>query len=418
MSQPTRSERILAGQLAGKVIGDGLVILPGQGNSLAASTDEGVVILDASGRANAPKMIDTLRQHTEAPVHAIVYSHGHGGYNASLDLWDAHAWERGDAPPRRIAHRNVLRRYARYRETQELQARLNSMQFPTRLTVAQMAESMPMFDPTEVFDDTMVLTAGGRRIELIHAPSEVDDALAVWLPDDGLLAGGAATPGSTIPNIGTPLRTQSLTIRWAETLDRLLALGAERLLTEFGPLIEGAAEVRRWLEGPAEALRWLRAEVVRRMNAGMSEREILADMVYPPALFDHPWMRPTYGAPDYIVRDIWREENGWWDRNPTTLHPAAPDAAAAAVLSAIDPVRVIARARELAAAGQPQLALHVLDLVAAGPDADAHTLEARKLKAELCRVLAGTTQAYVSRTLYRTSADLLDAGHTSWTRLP
>ena len=35
------------------------------------------------------------------------------------------------------------------------------------------------------------------------------------------------------------------------------------------------------------------------------------------------------GDPSYIVRDIYRSENGWWDRNPTSLHPAAPDAAAA-----------------------------------------------------------------------------------------
>ena len=61
----------------------------------------------------------------------------------------------------------------------------------------------------------------------------------MWFPDDGLLCGGAATPGISIPNIGTPLRTQRFTIRWAETLERLDALGADNLLTEFGPLVEG-----------------------------------------------------------------------------------------------------------------------------------------------------------------------------------
>ena len=108
-------------------------------------------------------------------------------------------------------------------------------------------------------------------------------------------------------------------MRWAETLERLAALGADRLLTEFGPLVEGQAKVRERLTRTAEALRWLRRKVVARMNQGMSERELLADMSYPPELFDQPWMRPTYGAADYIVRDLFREENGWWDRNPTTL---------------------------------------------------------------------------------------------------
>ena len=40
------SRDILTGSLAGKTIGDGLIVLPGQGNSLAACTDDGVVVLD------------------------------------------------------------------------------------------------------------------------------------------------------------------------------------------------------------------------------------------------------------------------------------------------------------------------------------------------------------------------------------
>ena len=175
--------------------------------------------------------------------------------------------------------------------------------------------------------------------------------------------------------------------------------------------------MREWLISTADALRWLREEVVRRLNAGMNEREILADMSYPPAIFDKPWMAPTYGAPEYIVRDLYREENGWWDRNPTTLHPASEAAAAAAVWSAIDPARVLGRAQELAQAGEAQLALHVIDLIAGGPAGEPLAVEARRLKAELCRTLAQTTSAFVSRSLYRTSANLLDQDATSWTAL-
>ncbi len=42
-------------------------------------------------------------------------------------------------------------------------------------------------------------------MDLLWAPSEVDDALEVWLPEEGILYGGAATPGDMIPTIGTPL---------------------------------------------------------------------------------------------------------------------------------------------------------------------------------------------------------------------
>lgn len=417
-NKPKKKRAILTGELAGHVLGDGLVVLPGQGNSLSVETERGVVVLDVSGYGHAPGMIETLRSHTDAPVHAVVYSHGHLGYNSAIDLWEQHNADRGDAPLRLVAHQNLVKRNARYRETLDLQARMASLQFPGKATLDQLKAGLAIHDPNETFDDHLVLVDGPRRVELLWAPSEVDDSLAMWLPDDGLLCGGPATPGFTIPNIGTPLRTQRFTIRWADTLDRMAALGAERLLTEFGPLIEGADKVKHQLDKISEALRWLRSEVVDRMNRGMDEREILADMSYPEELFDQPWMRPTYGDPDYIVRDLYREENGWWDRNPTTLHPAAPDAAFEAVRSAItDPAAVLARARELAAAGDTQLALHVVDLLALAPGDDPDVVAARKLKADLCRERQTQVPPFVSRSLYHSSAQLLDNGHTSWTHL-
>ncbi len=420
ITEPSNSKSggILSGDLAGQELTPGVYVLPGQGNTLAIETDAGIVLVDASGYAHVDAMIAALRERTDSAIHAIVYSHGHHGYNAAVDVWQRHNADRGEPPARLIAHELVVKRIARYRETAELQTRMLAIQFNSRRDVPlqTLAGGLALHDPTETFTDTMTVVDGSRPVELIWAPSEVDDALAVWLPSDGLLFGGAATPGFTIPNIGTPLRTQRFTIRWAETLEGLAGLGATKLVTEFGPMIEGDA-IDEQLLATAHALRWLRDEVVRRMNAGMSEHEILADMTYPPELFDKPWMRPTYGAPDYIVRDLYREENGWWDRNPTTLHPAAPADAAAAVLSAVDPATVLTRARELAAAGETQLALHVVDLLALGAGDEPEVAQARALKAELCNTRAGEVDPFVSRSCYRSSARLLDNGHTSWTGL-
>ncbi len=417
-AQMTDSNDILVGNLAGKTIGDGLIVLPGQGNSLAASTDDGVVVLDVSSPRHAKKMLGTLRDFTEDPVHAIVYSHGHHGYNSAVPIWLDHNNERGDTPPRLVGHENIVERYARYRETNELQARLASLQFPTGIPVGTVMETFTVHDPTETFTDIMELVGGSRRVELIWAPSEVHDAIAMWFPDDGLLCGGAATPGISIPNIGTPLRTQRFTIRWAETLERLDALGAETLLTEFGPLVEGTGAVHEQLSLTAEALRWLREEVVDRMNRGMGEIEILHDMSFPEELFGKPWMLPIYGDPEYIVRDLFREESGWWDRNPTSLHPSLPSDAASAVLSAItDRDAVIKKAEELRDGGEIQLALHVIDLIALAEGEDAIVIQARALKTELLRLRGKEVTAFVSKSLYESSARLLENGETSWTNL-
>ena len=415
------TEGQLRGELAGTTIRPGFHVLPGQGNALAAETDAGVVLVDASPVRRAPAMMETLRAATDAPLHAICYSHGHAGYNASVPQWQAHNAERGDPAPRLVAHANVPKRYRRYRETLGLQMRMAAVQFPGRegLRLEQVEPTFALYDPTETFEDSMTVVEGSRPVEATWVPSEVDDSIALWFPEDGLLYGGAATPGDTIPNIGTPLRTQRFTIRWADSLDRMLALEPQVLVTEFGPVIDDPAAIRERLGKTAEALRWLRDQVVDRMNRGMNEREILADMAYPAELFSQQWMLPTYGCPDYIVRDLYREENGWWDRNPTTLHPAAPDEAAAAVLSAIsDPQAVLDRARELAEAGETQLALHVIDVIALAPGDDPALVEARALKADLCRTRASEIRPYVSKACLRSSARMLDSGSASWTTLP
>lgn len=136
------------------------------------------------------------------------------------------------------------------------------------------------------------------------------------------------------------------------------------------------------------------------MNQGLGERDILAQMHYPDKLFGTPWMRPAYGDPSYIVRDIYRSENGWWDRNPTTLHPAAPEAVARAQAAAItDKVAVLAHAQHLAANGELQLALHVIDLLALAEGPAPEIAQARALKAGWLLECAGQIRSYVSRSL-------------------
>lgn len=395
----------------GTEVTPGVWILAAQGNALAVETPGGVVLVDTGpGGDQTTNMISALRTRTDAPVAAICYSHGHFGYNFGVPQWLEHNAERGDAPPRLIAHRNLPHRYARYEETEGYQAILNEMQFPGISALFERAA----VHPTETFDDHLVL-AETPRIELLWVPSETDDALAVWLPDTRTLYAGASVPADFIPNIGTPLRTQRLTVRWAETLERLVELRPERLIIEFGPHVEGEDAIAERLTTTAQALRWLRTEVVDRLNQGMDERAILADLDYPSELFDLPWMKPLYGSPDYVVRDLVREESGWWDRNPTSLHPAAPADVARVTFDAIDdPDAVITRAEALAADGRVQLAMHVIDLVALGPDDEPAVARARNVKADLCQARAKEVRPYPSKGLYKSSALRLRAGTTSW----
>jgi uncharacterized sulfatase len=307
-----------------------------------------------------------------------------------------------------IAHENLVRRWKRYRETEGLQKFFVELQF--RLPVGTMTQALELNMPGETFQNALRLGDASRQIQILWAPSETDDALVAWLPKEKLLYGGAAITPS-IPNVGTPLRSLRDPVRWADTLDRLAALQPEIVVMEFGPSLEGHEKIQEILLGTAAALRWLRTEVVNRINRGMGVVEILHDLDYPPDLFRVPWMKPIYGCADYIVRDIFRGETGWWDRNPTHLHPAHPDAAGAAVFSALEnPGAVLDRARELAEQGETQLALHVVDILALGPGESAEVSEARALKGELCVKLAESADSFVSQSLYVSSGRIVSKG--------
>ena len=84
-------------------------------------------------------------------------------------------------------------------------------------------QRLPMHDPTETFGERLVIGSGEQRVELFWAPSETDDAIALWHPGQRLLYGGPALLDS-IPNIGTPFRTLRDTVRWADTLEAMAAL--------------------------------------------------------------------------------------------------------------------------------------------------------------------------------------------------
>lgn len=390
-------------------LAEGVHVVGGMGNALSIETSHGVVQIDTGPSASeARKMLGKLREITDAPLHAIAYSHGHLGYNNAVNTWLEDASARGDAPPRLIAHENLVRRWLRYRETEGLQQFFVELQL--RLPVGAMTRSLDLNMPGETFSSALRLGDASRQIQLLWAPSETDDALVAWLPRERLLYGGAAITPS-IPNVGTPLRSLRDPVRWAATLERLARLRPELVVMEFGPPLEGEESIQRILLGTASALRWLRKAVVARINRGMGVVEILHDLDYPEDLFDVPWMKPLYGTAEYIARDIFRAETGWWDRNPTHLHPAHPDAAGSAILSALgDREAIFARARALADAGENQLALHVIDLLAlAGGDAE-EVAAARALKSDLCMELARKADSFVSQSLYVSSARIIARG--------
>jgi uncharacterized sulfatase len=401
-----RADDALAGSNALVDLAPGVFGQQQAGWLVTIETGDGLVQIDTGDQA--PSSLAAIRSRTVAPFTDIVFSHGHQRYNLACRDWVLDCVRTSGRIPRVIAHENVPRRQRRYQESNGLQNRLLERQFrypPGSLEGRQ----FPFTTPTHTFRDSFVIDAPGRTIEVHHAPSETDDAVAVWLPADRVLYGGPACI-PFFPNVGSPQRPVRDPVRWADTLDRLAAFPAQTLICEFGDPIRGADAIHDYLASTAAALRWCHTTVVELMNQGHNIAEIVNMVEFPPEVFDRPWLMEGYTSLEHVLRDVYRTQFGWWeDLNPTSLHPAHPADVARELRAAItDPRAVIERAAALRDAGDIQLALHVIDLLALGDGDDPAVADARVLKAELCRLAALANPSYVTQSLYLNGADQLD----------
>ncbi len=374
-------------------------------------TEDGLVQIDTGDQASSS--LASIRQHTDQPFAAIIFSHGHQRYNQACREWVSVCVREAGRVPRVIAHENLPRRQRRYLESNGLQNRLLERQF--RYPAGSLdGRVFPFLTPSETFSDQLTIATPDRTIDVIWAPSETDDAVAVWLREDKILYGGPACI-PFFPNVGSPQRPVRNPIRWAHTLDRLATYPAELLIREFGDPVEGSEAIGEYLATTAAALRWCHDTVVALMNSGHTIGEIVNMVEPPPEIFDKPWLQEGYTSIEHVLRDVYRTQFGWWeDLNPTSLHPAHPADIAREIRTAItDPSAVLNHARSLLDKGELKLALHVIDLLALNSDSDPEIIEAKQLKAELCRRAAKElTTSYVSQSLYLHGADQLDTEPT------
>jgi alkyl sulfatase BDS1-like metallo-beta-lactamase superfamily hydrolase len=262
--------------------------------------------------------------------------------------------------------------------------------------------------PDQVYRDRLELPVGGITLDLRHAMGETDDATWVWIPERRTVCTGDLFFWSC-PNIGNPFKVQRYEVEWAEALEAIAALRPVALAPGHGPVIHGEGAVREACLDTARALRWLHDEVVKRLNAGLWPEQILAEVTaLPPDLAARPYLAPTYGCPTFIVHGILRRYHGWFDGNASHLFPSRTAAIAREVTGLVSPRALLDRARTLRAAGDAQLALHLVDFVMdSGADPGG---EARVLKAELLRARADAEPSYIARNILKAGADQAGGG--------
>ncbi len=283
-----------------------------------------------------------------------------------------------------------------------IDAILAAMAHAESLGVGRTSQARP--EPTVTFGDRLELTIGGRRLVLLSVPGgETTDALVIWLPDSRTaLTGNLFGPlFGHVPNLVTMRGDRYRdALAYVDSLDLVLGLGAERLLTGHFDPIEGADRIAEEIMAMRDATQWVHDRTVDGMNAGTDVHTLMGDVRVP----DHLDVGEGYGKTSWNVRAIWETYAGWFHHRSTTelydvpTTVVAPDLVALAGADAL-----VGAARDRLRAGEPVAALHLTDIVLT---ADPGHAPARDVAAAATRSLHGAAtnfweRAWLARSLQR-----------------
>ena len=299
----------------------GVHFLAGFGNTTIVVGSEAAAVVDPGLFANGPRVVEELRRLTDLPVRYVIYTHGHYDHAFGTPALLEDAADRGHDAPDIVGHVNVARRFERYAKTAGHLAATFDTQFAAwdrhGGDVVREAVYCP---PTVAYEDRLVLDGlGGQSLECRHGLGETDDHTWVWIPGPAVVVGGDFIV-SSLPNAGTPFRVQRYVLEWAEALEEMAALEPAAVVSGHGGVFR--EDAREMLLTTARALRFLDGEVVRRLNEGQWQEQILAEVELPEELADSPYLQPLYGCTAFAVRDVMRRYMGWYDGNPSMLFPS------------------------------------------------------------------------------------------------
>lgn len=355
---------------------EGLAIVESFSHCVVLDVGDGLMCFDASGSGSGQGVVEAIRTWSDKPITTLVYTHGHADHVGGSVAFKKDAEARGEKRPHVIAHENVAKRLARYEETNLWNVAINKRQFggirsDMTIEINQDAErflSRSTLIPDETFAEQLTLNAGGITIELHHARGETDDHLWAWLPEEKWMFTGDFIIWN-YPNAGNPQKVQRYALEWAQALRKMIDQGPELLVPAHGLPIEGKERIARVLDDIASSLESLVVEVVAMMNAGETLDTIIHKVKVPKDVLEKPYLRPLYDEPEFVVRNIWRLNGGWWDGVASHLKPA-PNAALGSEIASLagGPDVLMRRAMELLDS-DIRLACHLADLAGwAAPD--------------------------------------------------
>lgn len=217
---------------------------------------------------------------------------------------------------------------------------------------------------TSSFFDSDAFELGGRRFELYSTPGgETLDSLVVWMPKERtVFTGNLFGPiFGHVPNLYSVRGDKYRSVEfYLSSIQRVIDLNPELLITGHGEPVRGAAEIRAGLSKMRDAVAYLRDRTFEGMNAGVDVWTLMRTIKLPPELA----IPEGHGKIPWIIRSIWEDHLGWFRMESTTELYDVPQKSIWPDLAQLGggASELTKRAEAHLAAGEPLQALHLVDI--------------------------------------------------------
>ena len=393
----------------------------GAANSTMIVGSDGIIIVDTTeSMSSAQNALAEFRKITDKPVKAIIYTHNHSDHTMGVKAFateddvkagKVHIYAHETMMNTVINNASVVAPILGLRSAYTfgiLIERGPEGWVNQGLGPAYVRGGTGFIAPTQTFKDQLDVTIAGVKLQLMYAPSETDDEIVVWLPEQKLLQSAEVIQGETFPNVHTIRGTRYRDpVAWYKSIDLMRRLQAEHLVPSHGRPMSGKDKIEEMLTAYRDAIQYVHDQTIRWMNKGLTPDEIVEKVAHLPAhLAHHPWLGEFYGTVKHSVRQIYVGNLGWFEGDPTALDPLPRGEESKRYVELMGGRDAVFKAAKKAFdAGENQWAAELLTHLIRVNKED---LEARKLKADALRQLAYKTENSNWRNWYITSARELE----------
>ena len=313
------------------------------GNGLSNQTfifaPEGVIAIDTGeSEEEMCEALRRLREITDAPIAAVIYSHFHYVEGTTAIFKEANHI----SPLPIYGHEKIA--YNKSRASGEIAPAY------ARGIVEQFGVAMPADGPdglvnvglgfwyrnpafktitpgylpvTHPVGESASLIIAGLKVEMKHSPSDCDDSVNMYFPELETCIHNTVWP--TVFNVfairGEEYRDPQVLI---PGIDHIISWAPSYMVATHGPALAGKEIICEKATRYRDSLQFMWDQSVRAINKGWTMDE-MSSRISLPALYDEDYLTSErYGVVEHHLRQIFIGLRGWFDGEESHLFPVEP----------------------------------------------------------------------------------------------